>query len=77
VLQLGWEDFGPDFPEALGRLLGGGRSREGCAVRVLYSAPDARAEVSLGAEWRLSPSDEALGRLRERFGPERVLLRYA
>ncbi len=77
VLQLGWEDFGPDFPEALGRLLGGGRSREGCAVRVLYSAPDARAEISLGAEWRLSPSDEALGRLRERFGPERVLLRYA
>ena len=77
VLQLGAEDFGPDFPEALGRLLGGGRAREGCAVRVVYSAPEARAEISLGAEWRLSPSDEALARLRERFGPERVRLRYA
>jgi DNA polymerase-3 subunit alpha len=61
VLQLGAEDFGPDFPEALGRLLGGGRAREGCAVRVVYSAPEARVEISLGAEWRLSPSDEALG----------------
>ena len=64
VLQLGAEDFGPDFPEALGRLLGGGRAREGCAVRVVYSAPEARAEISLGAEWRLSPSDEALARWR-------------
>jgi DNA polymerase-3 subunit alpha len=76
VLQLEADDFGPDFPDTLGRLLGGG-AREGCAVRVVYRAPAARAEISLGPQWRVMPSDEALARLRERFGAGRVTLRYA
>jgi DNA polymerase-3 subunit alpha len=77
VLQLGEDDFAADFTGVLGRLLGGGRTREGCAVRVVYSTADARAEISLGEQWRLLPSDEALARLRERFGAARVSLRYS
>jgi len=76
VLQLDAADFGADFPDTLGRLLGGG-AREGCTVRVVYHAAAARAEISLGPQWRVLPSDEALSRLRERFGAERVDLRYA
>ncbi|MFZ1292879.1 MAG: DNA polymerase III subunit alpha, partial [Pseudomonadales bacterium] len=77
VLQLGEDDFAADFTSVLGRLLGGGRAREGCAVRVVYSTADASAEISLGDQWRLLPSDEALARLRERLGAGRVSLRYS
>jgi DNA polymerase III subunit alpha len=77
VLQLHADDFAADFPELLARLLGGGKSRDGCAVRLLYTAASASAELSLGEQWRVMPSDETLGRLRERFGASRVNVRYA
>ena len=46
-------------------------------MRVVYSTADASAEISLGDQWRLLPSDEALARLRERLGAGRVSLRYS
>jgi DNA polymerase-3 subunit alpha len=76
VLQLTSADFSADFEFSLRRLLGAGRTREGCVVRVVYAGPDARAEISLGEQWRVAPSDEAIARLRERFGAASVSLSY-
>ncbi len=45
--------------------------------QAIASTADASAEISLGEQWRLLPSDEALARLRERFGAGRVSLRYS
>ena len=50
---------------------------DGCEVRIVYTSAAASAEISLGREWRLPPSDETLARLRERFGSDKVSLRYA
>lgn len=77
VLQLDTSDFVTGFPDVLERLLGDARSTDGCAVRVVYTTEQARAELSLGAQWRLPPGEEVLGRLRERLGSTRVMLRYA
>jgi len=77
VLQLDAADFVGGFPQVLEHLLGGGRASDGCAVRVVYTAPAARAELSLGSQWRVVPEDETLARLRERFGAGRVQVRYA
>ncbi len=76
VLHLDAGDFVAGFPDALGQLLGGGRGADGCAVRVVYTAPAARAELSLGSAWRVPPDEESLARLRERFGAARVELHY-
>jgi len=76
VLHLGATDFVVDFSEILGRLLGGGQAREGCQVRVVYRRSGISAEISLGEQWRMQPSEEAMARLRERFGTERVQLSY-
>jgi DNA polymerase III subunit alpha len=77
LLRLDAVDFGADFSQSLSRLFGSARSREGCAVRILYRGATASAEISLGEDWRLPPSDEVMTRLRERFGADRVSLRYA
>jgi DNA polymerase-3 subunit alpha len=82
VLHLDATQFAPDFAHVLGRLLGGAgpataRAKGGCPVRVIYTGGGVRAEISLGTVWRVPPSDEVLGRLRERFGPPNVRLRYA
>ena len=76
VLQLEAADFVADFSQVLEHLLGGGRVSDGCAVRIVYTTLAARAELSLGSRWRVVPEDETLARLRERFGPGRVELRY-
>ncbi len=76
VLQLECSQFTPDFEVQFGRLLGARRTREGCPVRVVYTGNGARAEIVLGEQWRVPPTDEAIGRLRERFGAENVTLSY-
>ena len=79
LLQLDESQFSADFASVLERLLGAGaaaRARPGCPVRVVYTGGGARAEISLGNGWRVPPSDEVLGRLRERFGAANVRLRY-
>jgi len=82
VLHLDAQQFAPDFANVLGRLLGGNlpptaQRREGRPVRVVYTGGGARAEISLGTVWRVPLSDEVLVRLRERFGPVNVRLKYA
>ena len=51
--------------------------REGnCPVVIEYQRPGARAELSLGQEWRVHPTDELLHRLKELAGPEKVRVIY-
>jgi hypothetical protein len=45
-------------------------------VRVVYTGSGAQADITLGEQWRVPPTDEALGRLRERFGADNVVLSY-
>ncbi len=47
-----------------------------CPVVLDYQRRDARAEVMLGEDWRVQPSDELLQRLRDMVGEERVEMVY-
>lgn len=49
---------------------------EGCPVVLEYQKAKARALLRLGPDWQVTPSDELLYELREKFGEERVELRY-
>ncbi|MGM0593930.1 MAG: DNA polymerase III subunit alpha [Pseudomonadota bacterium] len=48
----------------------------GCPVEIDYQRPDARARIRLGQAWRIRPSDELLGRLRQLLGEEAVRVEY-
>jgi len=51
--------------------------REGrCAVRVEYRRPDARAQLTLGPDWRVRPTDELLRRITELAGEGSVRIEY-
>ncbi|MEM1230037.1 MAG: DNA polymerase III subunit alpha [Pseudomonadota bacterium] len=70
---------GADFVDRLKRCLGPHRRAEaGCPVSVLYTADQAqaRAQIALGSQWQVSPTDELLAALRGEFGPAQVELRY-
>ncbi len=45
-------------------------------VCIAYSRVEAQARVPLGDNWRVEPSEELLGRLRDLVGPERVSVEY-
>ncbi|MDP5291637.1 DNA polymerase III subunit alpha [Oceanimonas sp. CHS3-5] len=45
-----------------------------CPVRVTYNRPGARAELTLGTEWRVTPTDQMLESLRGLLGPDKVEL---
>ncbi len=48
----------------------------GCPVWVDYHAVSARAQVALGQEWRVHPTDELLHRLKQLAGDDRVRVVY-
>ena len=48
----------------------------GCPVTLDYRRADARAQILLGKDWRVRPTDELLHRLRETVGAERVRVDY-
>lgn len=51
--------------------------REGyCPVWVDYQRPDASAQIQLGQEWRVRPTDELIRRLAELAGADRVHVEY-
>ncbi|HEB55485.1 MAG TPA: DNA polymerase III subunit alpha [Gammaproteobacteria bacterium] len=51
--------------------------REGrCAVRVEYHRCDARAQLTLGSDWRVRPTDELLRRITELAGEGSVRIEY-
>ncbi|MGI9327706.1 MAG: DNA polymerase III subunit alpha [Pseudomonadales bacterium] len=52
------------------------RAEAGCPVAIVYRATEAQAQILLGPQWQVSPSDELLSELRGEFGAEQVGLRY-
>lgn len=64
-----------DFTDRLQRLLTAYRGA-GCPIAVRYQRPDAEAQVRLGDEWRVEPSDDLLQRLRDDLGVSDVRMRY-
>ncbi len=63
--------FVRDLAQALGPF------REGhCPVRIDYRRPDARAQLTLGADWRVRPTDELLRRIAELAGEDSVRIEY-
>jgi DNA polymerase-3 subunit alpha len=51
--------------------------REGrCPVRIHYRRQDACAEITLGQEWRVRPTDELVRRLADLTGLDRVRVEY-
>jgi DNA polymerase-3 subunit alpha len=51
--------------------------REGhCPVRVDYQRPDACAQIQLGSEWRVRPTDELIRRLDDLTGRGQVRVEY-
>ncbi|MGO1248039.1 MAG: DNA polymerase III subunit alpha [Oceanisphaera sp.] len=47
-----------------------------CPVNVTYYRPGARAQLMLGTEWRVTPTDEVLTSLRQLLGPNKVELLF-
>jgi DNA polymerase-3 subunit alpha len=63
------------FPGALSEMLLPFREG-GCPVWVNYHGEQARAQLALGNEWRVQPTDELLRRLRDTLGQEAVEVIY-
>ena len=68
------EGFTTELAEILAPFRGG--SGVGCKVSIAYIHRDARAEVTLGDEWRVLPDDDLIQNLRDRYGAEKVELAY-
>ena len=73
-LRLSADDLQNGGVSGLEKLLG--HYDKGCRVLISYQGPQARADISLGEDWRLLPTDEMLQRVRDRFGLEKVELEY-
>jgi DNA polymerase-3 subunit alpha len=48
-----------------------------CPIFVEYRGRGAESKLQLGEEWRVSPAEELVRRLRERMGGERVRVLYS
>ena len=77
-LMLVDHDLSTNFTDELAQLLlpYKGRPGEGCRVAVAYQRADAQAEVTLGESWRVSPADDLIQNLKDRYGNEQVVLDY-
>ncbi len=75
VIRMAEENGGNGFVRSLADALT--PFREGhCPVWVHYRRQDAEAQMPLGQEWRVRPTDELLARLRGLTGPSGVWLDY-
>jgi DNA polymerase-3 subunit alpha len=76
-IQLVWNaaDDDSDFVTRLSAVLepykGGG-----CPVGISYTSKFAKANLQLGDDWRVHPTDELVARLRSLLGSEAVGVRY-
>ena len=50
--------------------------KDGCQVVINYQRPDSKGSIMLGQDWRVSPTDDLLQRLRMEFGKDQVELDY-
>ena len=48
----------------------------GCPVVIHYTGSNASAELVLGDEWRVSPGDDLIELLRDKFGADKVSIDY-
>ncbi|HIG41615.1 MAG TPA: DNA polymerase III subunit alpha [Gammaproteobacteria bacterium] len=53
-----------------------GQAGRGCPVSIAYTRANAQAEVTLGDAWRVSPDDDLIQNLRDRYGADQVILDY-
>jgi len=77
-LRLIGADLGDNFTAELAELLTPyrGGPGQGCPISIAYVREEAEAEVTLGDAWRVSPADDLIQNLRDRYGNERVFLDY-
>ncbi len=75
VVQVDEKQAGNGFVQALQNTLAPFREG-GCPVMLDYQRADAKAQILLGKDWRVRPTDELLHRLRETVGAERVRVDY-
>lgn len=78
TLQVSSSGMDDHFPKTLAALLSRFKEpkQSGCPVIIDYCTESASAELQLGDEWRVTPSDELLDGLRNQFGVDRVALSY-
>ncbi|HEY9148777.1 MAG TPA: DNA polymerase III subunit alpha [Gammaproteobacteria bacterium] len=75
LLQLPQQQALNGFAGQLERVLSPFREG-GCPIALDYRNTDGQARVRLGDGWRVRPSDELLGRLRQLLGDEAVRVEY-
>jgi len=75
LLQLPQQQALNGFAGQLERVLSPFREG-GCPIALDYRNTDGQARVKLGDRWRVRPSDELLGRLRQLLGDEAVRVEY-
>ena len=77
-LRLLEDDLGINFTDELAQLLQPYKEVLGsrCPVSIAYVRAEAEAEVTLGESWRVSPSDDLIQNLQDRYGTETVMLDY-
>jgi len=75
VIHIGHEQGGNGFVRSLADVLGPYREGQ-CPVWVHYRRSDAEAQMPLGQDWRVRPTDELLARLRTLAGERGVSLDY-
>ena len=74
-IALGDDEFLEDVPSRLKQRLKPHVSN-GCNVTIKYRSAKAAGRITLGDEWRVSPTDELLFSLRQEFGSEAVSMKY-
>ena len=62
--------------KAFEALLTGARGDSDINVALQYSRADASARICLGDEWKITPTDEVLLKLKDQFGGDAVAIRY-
>lgn len=62
-------DYAPDAPVT--------DPVEGCQVLVNYQRNDSRGCIILGSEWKVSPAEDLIQRLKSEFGKDKVEIKYS
>ena len=75
VLKVDQQKAGNGFIRGLSEVLGPFRQGH-CPIRVDYLQTSASAQIQLGANWRVRPTDELMRRLDELVGREQVKVEY-
>jgi DNA polymerase-3 subunit alpha len=77
-IQLEWYAAELEDPEFIAKLMAVLEPFKGgtCPVGISYASTLAKANLQLGDEWRVHPTDELVARLRTLLGSSAVEVRY-